>query len=317
MDCKFKEKLVSVIMTAYNTEAYIEEAIQSILNQTYTNFEFIIVDDGSTDKTLEIIMRYAKKDDRIVVLARKNIGLAQSLNDGIRIARGEYIARMDSDDICAAERFEKQVSYLNEHPDIFMLGTNYYILYSDGLSEACIKKYKGSQKRGQSSIDNSNVFLSISESQKFMHASAMIRKSMFDITGMYKDYMSEDIEITFRAAAKGVRIAKLENELYGYRAREDSKSYTEARKEQAGGIINVKLDWLIQNLDATFQNVKYYIWGADVSGEAAKEILESRLKCAECLGFIDPVKAEGQFCNCEIYAPDKLHENISTCAVGK
>lgn len=308
MECNFREKLVSVVMTAYNTEEYIDEAIQSILNQTYTNYEFIIIDDGSTDHTLDIIMKYAKKDDRIIVITRKNIGLAQSLNDGVRIARGEYIARMDSDDVCAPERFEKQVNYLNEHPDVFMLGTNYYTIYSDELSVECRKKYEGSQKRGKVKIDDSNVFLSISESQKFMHPSVMVKKEFYEISGLYKDYMSEDIEITFRAVAKGLRVAKLEDELYGYRAREDSKSYVESRKGQSAGIINAKLDWLFTNLDENIHNVRYYIWGADVSGEVAKEILEKRLKNGCCLGYIDPMKAGKRFCNCDIIAPEELVE---------
>lgn len=308
MECNFREKLVSVIMTAYNTEEYIDEAIQSILNQTYTNYEFIIIDDGSTDHTLDIIMKYAKKDDRIIVITRKNIGLAQSLNDGVRIARGEYIARMDSDDVCALERFEKQVNYLNEHPDIFMLGSNYYIIYGNEISEACRKKYAGSQKRGQVQIDDSNVFLSVSESQKFMHASVMLRKEFYEIAGLYEDYMSEDIEITFRAAAKGLRIAKLEEELYGYRAREESKSYIESRRGQSEGIINTKLSWLISNLDESLGKVRYYIWGADVSGEVAKDIIECRLKDAQCLGFIDPMKAGISFCGCEVISPEQLKE---------
>lgn len=306
MECKFKEKLVSVIMTAYNTEQYIEEAILSILNQTYSNFEFIIIDDGSTDKTLDIIMKYAKEDERIVVVTRKNRGLAQSLNDGIKIARGDYIARMDSDDVCNKERFMKQVAYMNEHPDIYMLGCNYYILYNDSLSESCIKKYKGSQKRGQAKIDEKNIFLSISESQKFMHASVMMRKEFFEITGLYKDLMSEDIEITFRAAAKGLRIAKLDDELYGYRAREDSKSYVQSRAIQAEGIINSKLIWLLENLDETILSVRYFIWGADISGEVAKTILENKLLKGECLGFIDPIKAGITFCNKKVIAPEEL-----------
>lgn len=296
-------------MTAYNAQEYIQEAIECILNQTYTNLEFIIINDGSTDKTLDIIMKYAKEDNRIMVISRKNIGLAQSLNDGVRIARGEYIARMDADDLCDLTRIEKQVDYLNEHPDIFMLGSNYYIIYNDNLSESCIKKYKGSQKRGQVKIDDANVFLSISESQKFMHASVMLRKEFYEIAGLYEDYMSEDIEITFRAAAKGLRIAKLDEELYGYRAREDSKSYVESRRGQSEGIINKKLSWLLENLDESFHNVRYFIWGADVSGEVAKEILEQRLEHGKCLGFIDPMKEGITFAGSKVFAPEYLKDN--------
>ncbi len=305
MKCEFKEKLVSVVMTAYNTEDYIGEAIESILNQTYRNFEFIIVDDGSTDRTLEIIMDYANKDERIIVIKHKNIGLSQSLNDGIRIARGEYIARMDSDDVCSNDRFEKQVNYLNNHPEIYMLGSNYYIIYNDSLSEECVKKYKGSHKRGQVDIDNENMFLSISESQKFMHASIMARKELYDRVGCYDDFMSEDIEFNFRAASKGYCIAKLNEELYGYRAREDSKSYVESRAKQSEGIIGVKLNWLINELEDNFCKVKYLIWGADISGKVALELIEKRLPETECVAFIDPMK-DGEFCGKKIIKPEAI-----------
>ena len=305
MKCSFKNKLVSVVMTAYNTEKYIADAIDSILKQTYQNFEFIIVNDGSTDRTLDIIMEYAKFDPRIIVISRKNIGLSQSLNDGIRIARGEYIARMDSDDLCAPERFEMQVNYLNSHPDVYMLGSNYYIIYEDGLSEECIKKYQGSHKRGQVEIDHENMFLSVSESQKFMHASAMIRKELYEKVGFYQDYMSEDIEFNFRAASKGYGIAKLKEELYGYRAREDSKSYIESRAKQTEGIILTKLHWLMKELSEDFHHIRYLIWGADVSGEVALKVLEQWLPNSECIAFIDPMK-EGEFCDKKIIAPENI-----------
>lgn len=94
--------------------------------------------------------------------------------------------------------------------------------------------------------------------------------------------------------------------MYGYRAREDSKSYIEPRDEQACGIINSKLDWLLNNLDDSFLSIKYYIWGADISGKVAKDILEKRLKNGVCLGFIDPIKTGKFFCNMQIKAPEQL-----------
>lgn len=115
--------LVSVIMTNYNTpKDYLRQAIESILNQTYTDFEFIIIDDASTDDSLSVIESY--KDDRIVILKNKeNIGLTKSLNIGLGICKGEFIARMDSDDISEPQRFEKQVEFLKTHPDVIVCGT--------------------------------------------------------------------------------------------------------------------------------------------------------------------------------------------------
>ena len=115
---------VSVLMPAYNVEKYVGEAIESVLNQTFTDFEFIIINDGSTDNTAKIIADYAKKDKRIrFVNHRKNQGLIAVLNEGLDLCRGEYIARMDSDDISLPERFAKQIAYLDAHPECGVLGT--------------------------------------------------------------------------------------------------------------------------------------------------------------------------------------------------
>lgn len=112
---------VSVIMPAYNAEKYIAEAIDSILNQTFTDFEFIIIDDGSTDRTKEIILKY--DDPRIMYLCNeRNMGISYTLNRGLDAAKGEYIARMDADDISLPERFSKQVKYMDDHPQIGVLG---------------------------------------------------------------------------------------------------------------------------------------------------------------------------------------------------
>ncbi len=114
---------ISVIMPAYNAEKYIAEAIDSILNQTFGDFEFIILNDCSTDRTEEIIRSYT--DPRIVSLKNEqNMGVAATLNKGLSVAKGEYIARMDADDISLPERFAKQVAFLDKNPAVAVLGTN-------------------------------------------------------------------------------------------------------------------------------------------------------------------------------------------------
>ena len=116
-------ELISVILPVYNGEKYLKEAIESILNQTYTNFEFIIIDDGSKDSSLEIIKEYEKEDERIVVVSRENKGLIATLNEGIEKAKGKYIARMDQDDISLPNRFEEQLKFLEKNPEIGVCGT--------------------------------------------------------------------------------------------------------------------------------------------------------------------------------------------------
>ena len=118
-----KKDFISVVMSNYNTPInYLKESIDSVLNQTYSYFEFIIIDDGSTDDSLEFIKSY--DDPRIkLIVNEENIGLTKSLNKGLDVAQGEYIARMDPDDTCYPERFEKQIEYMREHPDTIVCGT--------------------------------------------------------------------------------------------------------------------------------------------------------------------------------------------------
>lgn len=114
---------ISVIMPAYNTEKYIGEAIESILNQTFSDFEFIIIDDRSSDGTVDVVKSY--NDNRIRFHQNeKNMGVAATLNRGLDLATGDYIARMDSDDISMPERFEKQIQYMENHPDCAACGTD-------------------------------------------------------------------------------------------------------------------------------------------------------------------------------------------------
>src|SRR5262245_23577579 len=105
---------ISVLMPVYNVDRYLAESIESILNQTYSQFEFIIIDDGSTDRSTQIINAYCSKDSRIKLITRSHMGIASALNDGLRFAVGGYIARMDADDISNPERFNKQITFLTE-----------------------------------------------------------------------------------------------------------------------------------------------------------------------------------------------------------
>ena len=116
--------LISVVMPVYNAEKYLAEAIESILTQTYTKFEFLIFNDGSKDKSVQIVNEYAQKDKRIVFFdCKENGGLIQRLNDGIDNAKGKYIARMDNDDISLPTRFEEQVQFMEANEDIGICGT--------------------------------------------------------------------------------------------------------------------------------------------------------------------------------------------------
>ena len=128
--------VLSIISGAYNLESCFsfKNSIESILSQSFSDFEFIICDDGSTDGTYEILSEYAKEDERIVLLKNeKNLGLAATLNRCFSVAKGDFIARHDLDDYSARDRLEKQITYLTAHPDVGMLGTWSYLFDSDGI----------------------------------------------------------------------------------------------------------------------------------------------------------------------------------------
>ena len=122
------EPRVSVLMPAWNAERFLDEAVASVLEQTLRNFELIAIDDGSSDGSKRRLEEWASRDSRVVVLSRPDTGfsgIAGALNDGLERARGEYIARMDADDVCYPERFERQVEFLDRHPECALVGCDH------------------------------------------------------------------------------------------------------------------------------------------------------------------------------------------------
>lgn len=119
-------------MPVYNGGSYLAAAVESILNQTWKDFEFIIVDDGSTDGSLEVLKKYAQQDDRIRVISRANTGIVGALNDGLAAARAKYIARMDGDDISLPTRLGRQVAYLEENPSCVAVGASAELIDEEG-----------------------------------------------------------------------------------------------------------------------------------------------------------------------------------------
>ena len=124
------EVRISILMPAYNAAKYIADAIDSVLLQTYGLFEFIIVNDGSTDNTVQIIQSY--NDDRIILVKQENGGVSKALNTGLAIAKGEYIARFDADDICYPERLQKQFDFLESNPSYLIVGSDAEYMLENG-----------------------------------------------------------------------------------------------------------------------------------------------------------------------------------------
>jgi glycosyltransferase involved in cell wall biosynthesis len=170
---------ITVLMPVYNCELYIQEALESILHQTYSDFEFLIVDDASNDETVSIIKKY--DDPRIQLIEKPlNTGYTNSLNYGLTIAKGKYIARMDGDDISFPERFFKQVSYLEANPDVVLCGTSYKII--------------GNNKKLSFPENHDAIKLALLRGNCIAHPSVMIRKKILDDFSIIYDTSKEPAE---------------------------------------------------------------------------------------------------------------------------
>ncbi len=207
--------LVSVVMSVYNAGKYLDEAIQSILKQTYKKFEFIIINDGSTDSSLEIIKNYKKEDNRIVLISRENKGLIFSLNEGIQRANGKYIARMDADDISLVTRFQEQVNFLEKNTDIGVCGSWIEIFGENRKSTIWKLPYKDNDLKAR-------LLFSV----PFAHPSIMMRKEIIDKYGLKYDenYKAAEDYKFWLDMSKYTKFANIPNVLLRYRYLETSIS---------------------------------------------------------------------------------------------
>jgi glycosyltransferase involved in cell wall biosynthesis len=190
---KTQNPIISVIMAVKDGQKYIRQAIDSVLGQTCGDFEFIIIDDGSTDGSLQLIENF--DDSRITLIKNQNhLGLSKSLNAGLYAARGEYIARMDADDICLPERFEKQIRFLDQHPQIAVLGTGIKLIDEQGKTIQDVHL----------PIDSDLIKWQLCFINPIAHPSVMMRGAAVKQVGGYDPELirSQDYDLWWRLSAK-------------------------------------------------------------------------------------------------------------------
>ncbi|MBA4321165.1 MAG: glycosyl transferase, partial [Flavobacterium sp.] len=214
------EPKISVLMPAYNAEKYIAEAIESILNQTFKDFEFIIVDDCSTDKTWEIIQEYTKKDERIVALKNeKNLGIAGNRNKLIGMAKGKYIVWQDADDISFPERLNHQHCFMEENREVGICGG--WLEFFDDSGKTSVRKYK---------TDDANIRKTIFRFSPVAQPGAIIRKKVIDEVGQYDlNYPpAEDLDMSFRIG-KEYKFANLQEAVIKYRENKAGATFSKLK----------------------------------------------------------------------------------------
>jgi glycosyltransferase involved in cell wall biosynthesis len=184
--------LISVVMSVYNSERFLHESINSIIEQSFKNFEFIIINDGSNDNSLKILLEYQKYDNRILIIDQNNIGLTKSLNRGIKLSRCKYIARQDADDKSLPDRLKMQIDFFENNKDHFLVGCRHNIIDESG--------HMIGMPQMPVPIDDSEIRKVIDKYNPFIHSFVMFRKDIEKIGYFYNPRYrySQDIELWAR-----------------------------------------------------------------------------------------------------------------------
>ena len=251
--------LVSVLMSNYKTPvSYLKKSIESILTQSTTDLEFVIVNDGSKDDSRQVIYEYAQIDSRIVVVENEqNIGLPRSLNKGIEYCNGEYIARMDTDDICYPDRLEKQVAYMDAHPKCIVSGA-----WADAFCEDENNIVKTWAPK-MCSQDEYRIRLMFSSAPLIIHPTAIFRRELLNKNNLrypeeIKYKYAEDYKMWTQCSACG-EIGILEETVIKYRdENSDNRITVRHEKEMAQCGFEIQRDQLKQlDIDLTQEMYKY------------------------------------------------------------
>lgn len=252
---------LSVLMCVHNGDRFLDECIRSVLNQSFEDYEFLILDDGSTDGSLNIIRGYSRKDKRVKVISASRIGLAAGLNKLLYISEGNFIARIDSDDICMPERFHLQVAYLLNNPSIGVCGSNALVIDSTGKSLYHTRK----------SESDFNLKAKWPESP-FIHPSVMFRKSLVLEVGGYPNVpVSQDLFLWSKLKEQ-TTFANLNESLIKYRIHEKAISrkpkrltiavqeYLSCYENEGFKLDNSKTNELVKMQDLITPSIKHWIY---------------------------------------------------------
>jgi len=217
------EPEISIILPVYNGELYLSKSIESILNQTFDNFEFIIINDGSTDNSLKIIKHYANLDSRIILISRDNKGLIYTLNEGIEKSKSEYIVRMDQDDVSLKNRLELQYRFVRNNA-LDICGGDYAVI---DRNDNVLNTYRLPKK-------DFEILLNLASGVPFPHPSVMMRKSFLNSSGLKYGgggyCQAEDLDLWLKMYNKGAKFGNVNSILLEYRILTNSMSRVNKRE---------------------------------------------------------------------------------------
>jgi len=299
---------ITVLMTVYNDEVYISAAIESILSQTFTEFEFVIVDDGFTDNTSKILENYLKKDSRIKVYSQENMGTTVAANNGLSFSKGKYVARLDSDDISYPNRLKIEYEFLESHPEVLLVGGGAHIIDKNG------------KIIGERNINTNRPSKTLMHRCIFQQSDVMFRREVLSKVGGYREKFknAQDYDLWLRIADLG-KIAKL-NTVFG-QWRLNGGGYTLSRKNEQRYEVKIIKKFArerkILGYDSyeNYSNDRKYIHRNEINVNTynlwISYFLFQSLKTKECRSVLRPyLKGEFGFTHLLLYFSSYLPKSI-------
>jgi hypothetical protein len=215
---------VSVVMAVHNGERFLEEAVQSVLEQTLTDLELVAIDDGSTDSTPALLAAFASRDARVVVHRHANRGRPLSLNRGVELARADLVARLDADDVCLPERLARQLAFLREHEQVAVVGGAVRVIDAAGR---CFEE-------SRYPLSDAEIRAAFAYTSPFVHSAVTFRRSAFEQAGGYRPCNdAEDVDLWLRLAERHA-LANLPEPVVAYRFHADQVSVRRCELQALG-----------------------------------------------------------------------------------
>ncbi len=229
-----KRNLISVIFPIYNASNYLDESLQSILSQTYKDFEVILINDGSTDDSLDKCKKYQKEDSRIKIINNKHQGLTKSLNDGIKFSTGKFIARQDADDISKVNRFEQQINWFSSSNNRVLCGTNGYVVSPNGKI----------RQNNVITFSHDKIISKLKYTNCFMHTSVMFLRLAAEKFNFYNENLkyAQDYDLWWKLSTLG-EVGNIPEKLVTVKRLKDSITLNKAN-EQTIDFISSSVEYL-------------------------------------------------------------------------
>jgi len=295
---------ITIMMPVHNAAETLEQTLDTIAEQTFSDYELLVVDDHSSDRSLEIISSRRKNDPRIRLVTNSGKGLAPALNEGLKHAAAPLIARMDGDDLMHPQRLEKQFNYLQQHPDIVALGSRAELFPQEEVTEG----FREYMRRQNELLTPEQINYDIYVEAPFVHPSVTFRTDIIRQIGGYRDGMfPEDYDLWLRLYRAGHRMAKLPETLLHWR--EHPQRFTRTNPRAAREAFDkLRAHYLAQDPGFLQHKNNFAIWGAGRITRRRTEHLLSQGFSPQAWIDIDPRKIGNRLKGVHVHAPEWLVE---------